>query len=431
MKRLIAGFILISALPVHAQQLDLETCLRMADTANLTLRNARLDIAITEKNRDAYLSARLPQISFTGDYKYNAIIPGQVVPAAFFGGPPGTFSTVQFGVPFVLSNNVQLTQILFNTQLNYGLAALRVNNQIVDIQMRMTEQEVRHQIASTYFNLQAVNRQLTFVRGNLANMEKLIRNMEAMVAQQMMLQTDVDKLTINQLSLQNTDQTLRATKFQLEGLLRILIGMNADAPLSLAPDAMVEKSILVELGETSYPELELIKTQMMMNKEERKGNNMAYLPNLSFYGTYNYSVNMKPEDSYRVGIEGAFLGLRLDWTLFDGLEKVHKQAANKFNAEKLNNQLEQTQQQLELRRSNALNQIGIQTTSLKIAQEQLKLADNIYNQTATKFEQGVASSNDLIMADNALQQAQTTVVASYIQLRQAELDYLKSIGSIK
>lgn len=431
MKRLIAGFILISALPVHAQQLDLETCLRMADTANLTLRNARLDIAITDKNRDAYLSARLPQISFTGDYKYNAIIPGQVVPAAFFGGPPGTFSTVQFGVPFVLSNNVQLTQILFNTQLNYGLAALRVNNQIVDIQMRMTEQEVRHQIASTYFNLQAVNRQLTFVRGNLANMEKLIRNMEAMVAQQMMLQTDVDKLTINQLSLQNTDQTLRATKFQLEGLLRILIGMNADAPLSLAPDAMVEKSILVELGETNYPELELIKTQMMMNKEERKGNNMAYLPNLSFYGTYNYSVNMKPEDSYRVGIEGAFLGLRLDWTLFDGLEKVHKQAANKFNAEKLNNQLEQTQQQLDLRRSNALNQIGIQTTSLKIAQEQLKLADNIYNQTAIKFEQGVASSNDLIMADNALQQAQTTVVASYIQLRQAELDYLKSIGSIK
>jgi outer membrane protein TolC len=262
-------------------------------------------------------------------------------------------------------------------------------------------------------------------------MDKLIRNMEAMVKQQMMLQTDVDKLTINRLSLQNTDQTLRATKSQLEGLLRILIGMNADAPISLAPDAMVEKSILIELGETSYPELELIKTQMMMNNEERKGNNMAYLPNLSFYGTYNYSVNMKPEDSYRVGIEGAFLGLRLDWTLFDGLEKVHKQAANKFNAEKLNNQLEQTQQQLELRRSNALNQIGIQTTSLKIAQEQLKLADNIYNQTATKFEQGVASSNDLIIADNALQQAQTTVVASYIQLRQAELDYLKSIGSIK
>ena len=431
MKRLIAGIILISVLPVQAQQLDLETCLRMADTANLTLRNARLDILITDKNRDAYLAARLPQISFTGDYKYNAIIPGQVVPAAFFGGPPGSFSTVQFGVPYVLSNNVQLTQILFNTQLNYGLAALRVNNQIVDIQLRLTEQEVRHQIASTFFNLQAVNRQLTYVSGNISNMDKLIQNMQAMVAQQMMLQTDVDKLTINRLSLQNTEQTLKATKSQLEGLLRILVGINADTPVILAPDALVEKSILVDLKEANYPELELIKTQQMMNNEERKGNNMAYLPNLSFYGTYNYSVNMKPQDNYRVGIEGAFLGLRLDWKLFDGLEKVHKQTANKLNAEKLNNQLELTQRQLELRTSNALNQIDIQSNSLKIAQEQLKLAENIYNQASAKFEQGVASSNDLIIADNALQQAQTTVVASYIQLRQAELEYLKSIGSIK
>ena len=247
----------------------------------------------------------------------------------------------------------------------------------------------------------------------------------------MMLQTDVDKLTINRLSLQNTEQTLKATKSQLEGLLRILVGMNADAPIHLAPDSLVEKSILVELSEARYPELELIKTQQMMNNEERKGNNMSYLPNLSFYGTYNYSVNMKPQDNYRVGIEGAFLGLRLDWKLFDGLEKVHKQTANKLTAEKLTNQLALTQLQLELRTSNALKQIDIQSNSLKIAQEQLKLAENIYNQTSAKFEQGVASSNDLIIADNALQQAQTTVVASYIQLRQAELEYLKSIGSIK
>ena len=394
MKRLIAGIILISVLPVQAQQLDLETCLRMADTANLTLRNARLDILITDKNRDAYLAARLPQISFTGDYKYNAIIPGQVVPAAFFGGPPGSFSTVQFGVPYVLSNNVQLTQILFNTQLNYGLAALRVNNQIVDIQLRLTEQEVRHQIASTFFNLQAVNRQLTYVSGNISNMDKLIQNMQAMVAQQMMLQTDVDKLTINRLSLQNTEQTLKATNSQLEGLLRILVGINADTPVNLAPDALVEKSILVDLKEANYPELELIKTQQMMNNEERKGNNMAYLPNLSFYGTYNYSVNMKPQDNYRVGIEGAFLGLRLDWKLFDGLEKVHKQTANKLNAEKLNNQLELTQRQLELRTSNALNQIVSQkgissdivdTIALDLGMTKPTNYDGIYDKSLFQF----------------------------------------------
>ena len=136
---------LTSAFLGQSQDLDLETCLRMADTANLSLRNARLDVSINEKERSAYLSARLPQLSAIADYKYNAIIQEQVVPAAFFGGPPGTYATVAFGVPYNLGNSFQLSQILFNSQLEYGLAALRINNQIVAIQEKMTEQDVRHQ----------------------------------------------------------------------------------------------------------------------------------------------------------------------------------------------------------------------------------------------------------------------------------------------
>jgi outer membrane protein TolC len=422
---------LTSAFLGQSQDLDLETCLRMADTANLSLRNARLDVSINEKERSAYLSARLPQLSAIADYKYNAIIQEQVVPAAFFGGPPGTYATVAFGVPYNLGNSFQLSQILFNSQLEYGLAALRINNQIVAIQEKMTEQDVRHQVASTFFNLQGVNKQLNFIEGNLKNMEKLIVNMQAMADQKLVIQTEVDKLTINKLSLENSMQTLQATKWQLESLMRILIGLEPGTPFKLASDQLVEKSILVERSEMLYSELELIKAQQQMNAEERKGNNMAYLPNLSLYGSYNYTYNIEPEEDFRKGIEGAFVGIRLDWKLFDGLEKIHKQKANAMNAEKLANTLEQTQQQLALRTENALRQIEIQKNSLEITKEQLKLSENIFNQTRTKLEQGLVSSNDMITADNSLQQSQTNLVTAYIQLRQAELEYLKSIGNIK
>jgi hypothetical protein len=65
-----------------SQTLDLNTCLRMADTACLAIRNARLDQEINKEQRGSYLSARLPQLNFNADYKYNAKIPGQVVPAS-------------------------------------------------------------------------------------------------------------------------------------------------------------------------------------------------------------------------------------------------------------------------------------------------------------------------------------------------------------
>jgi outer membrane protein TolC len=84
-----------------------------------------------------------------------------------------------------------------------------------------------------------------------------------------------------------------------------------------------------------------------------------------------------------------------------------------------------------MKAENTKRQIQVQSNALEVSKEQLKLAERVYQQTELKFQQGTIGSNDLIVADNSLQQAQTNVVAAYIQLRQAELDYLKSIGNIK
>ena len=88
-------------------------------------------------------------------------------------------------------------------------------------------------------------------------------------------------------------------------------------------------------------------------------------------------------------------------------------------------------QKLELSVEIHRDQIELKSKSLLLTKEQLLLAENVYHNANLKFQQGLISSNDLILADNGLQQAQTNVVSAYIQLRQAELEYLKSIGNIK
>ncbi len=110
---------------------------------------------------------------------------------------------------------------------------------------------------------------------------------------------------------------------------------------------------------------------------------------------------------------------------------MNKQKVNAINNMKLENQKEQLAKQMDLQSSNALKQIEIKATALRISEEQLELSQKVYNQTQLQFKQGTVSSNDLITADNNLQQAQTNVVSAYVQLRQAELTYLKSIGNIK
>ncbi|MBI1837714.1 MAG: TolC family protein [Flavobacteriia bacterium] len=425
------NFLILIAFASNGQTLDLESCLKMADTANLTIRNARIDIAMNKKQIDVYEAARLPKLNYVADYKYNAVIPGQVVPGMLAGGPPGTFTTVQFGVPWVLSNTMQLNQVVYNPQVNYGISALKINQEVVELQAGLTTQNIKYQVSQTYFNLQAVKKQIQFAQENLMNLDKLIHNMQALVDQKMVVSTEVDKLNITKLTLKNQEQTLIATKEKIENLLKILIGKDISDKIDVTVDATVEKSILVDANTNNQIELQLIDAQKRLNLAEKNGIYMAYLPSLAFYAAYNYSYNIRPESNYGKGINGAFLGLKLEWTLFDGFEKYNKSKVNKLNSEKINQQMELTKQQLDMSVENAKKQVEIQKNSLAISQEQLKLALTVNQQLKTSFEQGVISSNDLIKNETDLYQAQTNIVVAYLQLRQAELDLLKATGNIK
>jgi len=431
MNKILLYFSLVFSILVQAQPYSLTDLLKMADTANISLKNARLDIAANVNQRKAFLASQYPKVTASGDYRYNAIIPGQIIPADFFGGPPGTFAQVKFGVPINLSNSVQLTQFLFNPQLNYGLNALAINAQVIQIQERIAYQEAHYQVSNTFFALQAINQQLAFLEKNEKNMDDLIRNMELMQQQGLIVPTEVDKLKINKNSISNGIIKLKNTQLQLNQLLCILVGLPPEKAIEIATDEIVSNPTITTNTQALRPELELIQLQKQMNIEERKGTYMAYLPTLSMYAAYNYNYNMKPENDFRTGIPSAFLGLRLEWTLFDGFEKKNKLKVNAYNKEKLANQELLATQQLNLATANAKREAELQTANLEMNKEQLRLSERVYEAAKAQFKAGTISTNELLQADNGLQQAQSNLVGGYLALRQAELSYLKSISQLK
>lgn len=424
------GFVFIG-FQSQGQTLDLETCLKMADTASIAIRNSRLDIESNKETIDAQHAALMPKLNYIGDYRYYALIPGQLFPAEFSGGMPGTYNVVKFGVPFNFNNTVQLTQTIYNPLLKSGLSSLDVNQKIIELQSSLTTQNIKYQVYQTFFNLQAITKQLGYVESNLENTDKLLANIQAMIAQKLVLPIEEDKLKVNRLNLVNQQQKLTATKDQMEHLLRILTGMKSNTKIELASDDLIEKSILIDKSERHNTEIDIINAQLELNALEKTGLKMGYLPTFGFYAAYNYSYNIRPETDFAKGINSAFVGIRIDWTLFDGLEKYNKAKVNKIQAEKLENQLQLVDQQLEMATSNAQKQVEIQINSLMISKEQLALSEKIYNQAEISFKAGVTSSTDIIKAENDLNQAQSNVISSYVQLRQAELDYLKSTGNLK
>lgn len=411
-------------------QSQLSSLCQIADTSNIQLRKIRIQKLYNKEEKKSYLSARFPQLNFNADYKYNAKIPGQVVPAAFFGGQPGTYATVQFGVPYVLSNNLQLSQILFNSQLNYGLAALKINQEITQIQENLTSQEIKYQIATNFMLYQSLLLQEKFIDSLIIVSKNLKNNIQQLIIQN--LKTPIEKkpldLVIKELELGK--KTIQNNLMVLKEYMLILIGMENTSELDIDFDESIFNSFTTIQNKESYYTLDLIKSQINMIKEEKKGIKMAYLPSINAYGIYNYSYNLKPDDDFRKGIDGAFIGLRADWNLFDGLQKKNKYKMAQLKESQLENDLSFTQKQLEMSKLDAKLKIDLAKQKLSLMEEKQALNRELYEFNVQKYNQYVLGSSELMKSLNEYIQSKNQTIEALYELRIRELEFLKLIGDL-
>jgi outer membrane protein TolC len=79
---------------------------------------------------------------------------------------------------------------------------------------------------------------------------------------------------------------------------------------------------------------------------------------------------------------------------------------------------------------NAKLQIMVTKKSVETTTEQIELAQTIYEQTLLQQKQGTANLTDVLLADNALREAQQTYINAVIEYLKADLELKKLTGNI-
>jgi outer membrane protein len=104
-------------------EFSIQQAVEYARKNNVQVKNALLDIKVQEETNREVTSQAYPQISGNGSLTYNAKLPVSLVPAEFFGGQPGTFAKIAFGVKWNSTYGLNLDQLLFDGQVFVGLQA--------------------------------------------------------------------------------------------------------------------------------------------------------------------------------------------------------------------------------------------------------------------------------------------------------------------
>lgn len=424
--------LIAEALPAQPTKvLTMEECVALALQQNANIRNATLGAQIPGQQRAEIRAGLLPQVNMTGNYQYYLEVPRQMVPASAFGGPEGQYTAAQFGVPLNLSTSLQATQVLYSKSLLLALRQADLGKEIAQLQLRSAQEDVVYNVSAAFYNAQALAKQISFLDGNLASLEKVTQTTRLLAEQQLATQVSVQRLQLQQENLQNQVQNLRDQYSQTVHLLQLLMGIEQSEDLQIDTTIRLAETAGSN-ATTRRTELQLIDQQKGLNLLEQQRVRSGALPSVVAFGSYNYTGFGKFGDNDLLKFyPSSAVGISLQWNLFDGQARRAKLAQKGLEFRQMEHRQAFLQENIEMEKVNARNNILSGQRALATSASSVQLAGKVLTQTSLQLQEGLANITDLLNAENALREAQTNYLNALIKLRTAQLELDKANGLLR
>lgn len=415
---------------IKAQEWTLRQSIDTAMQYNKSLQMAVNQSSSAELKNQESKSQWLPKIMASADYKYFTQLPYQILPQAAFGGPEGVFRAVQFGVPHTIMGNFNLRMPIYDPQLMAGIQVSESFQELSKWQQVRTEEQIYLEVSNLYFNAQIVKNKLTFLQDNQVNGQKFERNVRLLYEQKLSSRTDLDKVILQ-------NQQLESQIFQLESQyatilqqLKLVIGLPLDQALEVMSAVQIEESPIPNPGLTSDLRIQEVREKMI--GQELKAIKKSRIPSVSFvanYGTTGFGYNGAPE-SFLDFYPQSFLGAQVSFPIFNGTvtsKKIRQKELELTNASLQKSLIaDQTQVQYEA----AIRQQATAKKQIQTTQNQIILAQSIYDKSILLQQEGLATLTDILLADQSLRTAQQAYLDAMVEYLKATLELKKSSATL-
>jgi outer membrane protein len=424
---------------VKAQNtLTLNQCIEKALNQNLQIKIDNYDMEKTKAGIGQAYSSLLPSISANASYQYYFDVSTSILPAESLGGTPGTYSTVQFGVPQNKSAGITLTQNIFNASSLIALKASKAYLKLDRLQIQSSKEDLIYNLSATYYNIQTIERQIDLSNKNLVDTEQLLKVIEDQYKAGLATQTDLERLTVTRDNNTASIESLNNSRTKYYNLLKVLMNTGLEEGIDVAPVSDAELDAVTfqaasfdSRNKTNYQQIEENKNIALL---ERKNINSGYLPTLSLKGNLSYSgYNTTANPLKNINNKwypSSYVSLNLDIPIFDGFSKKYQIRQKDFELKKLETQAEQTLSQNNKDAADALADLKSNIITYENQKRNFVLAQKVLKDIENQYHSGLVTVSDYINSKTDLQTAQNNYISAIINIKQAELNLKKAQGKL-
>ncbi len=428
---LLLSLMVLIAGTAQGQAWTLQQCIDTALVHNKSLQISQNSSEVGEQRHKEAQANLIPKINVNADYRYYANLPYQFMPLSAFGGPDGQFKEVQFGVPHNFIANLQLTMPLYNPLVYGAIQSTKIGSEISGLQLQKTTEQIYFEISNLYYNAQILNSQHAFIDSNLINNKKLLKNLQLLKEQLLAKGTDVSKVQLQIDQLTNQGEIIGNKYEQVINALKFTMGIAGERSVGITPLSRYHPENRDYKGASTI-DIRLLETQSRLLVSELRTLKNSRLPSLSLYGSYGttgFGYDQAPDEFLKF-YPVSYGGLQLTYPLFNGT--ITQRKINQKKLEVKNSELQQRliTEQTNMQIDNARQQRMVAQHSLETTLSQIALGQSVYGQTILQQAQGTAGLPDVLLADNALREAQQNYLSAVVEYLKADLELKKLTGNI-
>ena len=450
-KRLLLVFLLLSIMSpfasiTYAQKKDnqtynfsLQQCIDFAYQNQVDVKNSQVDEQISQAKVNEILGLGLPQINGSFNYQDFVKLPTQLIPAQFFGGPPGTYIGLQFGTQFVGTADVSASQLLFDASFFIGLKASKAYLELSRKNTSRTKIETNAAVTKAYYSVLVAAEKMTLMDANVDRLKKLKDDTQAMWDNGMIEKIDLDRVTVAYNNIVSERDNVARLIALSNYLLKFQMGMDQTAALTLTDQINSMELINWDINTSGFDytkriEYSIIESEKTLGFLDLKRYKSGYYPSIYAYGdlsTANEVNTWNITESNQKWYPTGLIGAKLTLPIFDGQQKHARVVQAELNLKKIDNQEQYLQNALSFQVTSAKTTYDNSIANLKVQKDNITLAENVYHVTMRKYETGVGTNLEVVTAQTDLKQAQDNYYQALFDAMNAKVDLDKALGNIK
>jgi len=443
-KFLTAILMLLTIANLSAQEnlvtaLSLKECVRIAAEKNINVSQAIQDREKSRQKIEEARSSLLPQIEIGGTFQDNTKLAVTVIPGDFI-GQPGTTIPFTMGVQYTAAADISANQILYNQTALTALKLSKKAEYVSKLGIQKAKEEIVKEVGKLYFLIQTTSKQKKLVEDNIARTQRMAEIVKRQLDNGVAKKVDYNRIMVSvknlQTHLDNTkslyEQQLNMLKYTLE------MPLNKDVVLTDSADVVLIAALPTEnIDFSDHIDVQMLEAQKDVALLNQKLANAGYIPSVALFGQFGYQGMRDQFKDYfnsstaNKWYNSSYIGLKLTIPVFDGFQKRSKYRQAKADYIKSTLNLDNTKKHFSADYKNAMNNYYNNKITVERQQNNIDLAQQVYNETSLKYKEGMATMSDLLQDEVSLNNAQSGYLDALYKFKEAELEIMSLNGEIR